>query len=143
MNFPTTRGAYDTGFNGGIEAFVFKLAPGGGSLDFSTLIGGGGNDEAYEVKLDSQENIFIAGWSSSGNLTLTDDAIDTIQVQNEGFLSALDPTGATLIYSTYIGGSGHELVKGMDVVRKIGAVKTDAGDRPSEPVVIDKVTVCR
>jgi cyclophilin family peptidyl-prolyl cis-trans isomerase len=36
-----------------------------------------------------------------------------------------------------------KVIKGMDVVLKIGAVKTDAGDRPSEPVVINKVTVRR
>ncbi len=36
-----------------------------------------------------------------------------------------------------------KVVKGMDVVSKIGSVKTDAGDQPSEPVVINKVTVQR
>ena len=36
-----------------------------------------------------------------------------------------------------------KVIKGMDVVSKIGSVKIDAGDRPSEPVVIKKVTVRR
>jgi cyclophilin family peptidyl-prolyl cis-trans isomerase len=36
-----------------------------------------------------------------------------------------------------------KVIKGMNVVSKIGGVKTDAGDRPSEPVVISKVTVRR
>ena len=36
-----------------------------------------------------------------------------------------------------------KVIKGMDVVSTIGSVKTDAGDRPSEPVVINKVTVRR
>ena len=36
-----------------------------------------------------------------------------------------------------------KVIKGLDVVSKIGSVKTDAGDRPSEPVVINKVTVQR
>ena len=36
-----------------------------------------------------------------------------------------------------------KVVKGMDVVSKIGSVKTDARDQPSEPVVINKVTVQR
>ncbi len=36
-----------------------------------------------------------------------------------------------------------KVIKGMDVVSKIGSVKTDDGDRPSEPVVIKKVTVQR
>ena len=36
-----------------------------------------------------------------------------------------------------------KVIKGMEVVGKIGSAKTDAGDRPSEPVVINKVTVQR
>jgi cyclophilin family peptidyl-prolyl cis-trans isomerase len=36
-----------------------------------------------------------------------------------------------------------KVTKGLDVVNKIGSVNTDAGDRPSEPVVINKVTVQR
>ena len=36
-----------------------------------------------------------------------------------------------------------KVVKGMDVVKQIGAVKTDAMDKAMEPVVISKVTIQR
>ena len=36
-----------------------------------------------------------------------------------------------------------KIVKGMDVVKIIGAVKTDSMDKPLEPVVMDKVTIQR
>ena len=36
-----------------------------------------------------------------------------------------------------------KVIKGLDVVNKIGSVKTGAGDQPAEPVVINKVTVQR
>ena len=36
-----------------------------------------------------------------------------------------------------------KVIKGMDVVRKIGAVKTGPMDKPVEPVVINKVTIRR
>jgi len=35
------------------------------------------------------------------------------------------------------------VIKGMDVVEKIGAVKTDARDKPLEPVVMNRVTIER
>lgn len=35
------------------------------------------------------------------------------------------------------------VIKGMDVVNKIGSVKTDAGDQPTKPVVINRVIVRR
>ena len=34
-----------------------------------------------------------------------------------------------------------KVVKGMDVVDKIGSTKTDAGDRPVNKVVINKATI--
>ncbi len=36
-----------------------------------------------------------------------------------------------------------KVVKGMDVVTKIGSVKTDRMDKPLEPVTIEKVTINR
>jgi len=36
-----------------------------------------------------------------------------------------------------------KVIKGMDIVKKIGAVETDTMDRPKEPVVINKVTIQR
>ncbi len=36
-----------------------------------------------------------------------------------------------------------EVVDGMDVVRKIGSVATGPGDRPKQPVVIEKLTIVR
>jgi cyclophilin family peptidyl-prolyl cis-trans isomerase len=36
-----------------------------------------------------------------------------------------------------------KVTKGLDVVKKIGSVKTDASDRPPEPVVINTLTVQR
>ena len=35
------------------------------------------------------------------------------------------------------------VIKGMDIVKNIGSVETDAMDRPKEPVVINKVTIQR
>ena len=36
-----------------------------------------------------------------------------------------------------------KVVKGLDIVRKIGAVQTDANDKPLEPVVINTVKIQR
>jgi peptidyl-prolyl cis-trans isomerase A (cyclophilin A) len=36
-----------------------------------------------------------------------------------------------------------QVIKGMDVVEKIGAVETDTADKPLEPVVINNVTIKR
>jgi cyclophilin family peptidyl-prolyl cis-trans isomerase len=36
-----------------------------------------------------------------------------------------------------------QVIKGVDVVKKIGAVETDTADKPLEPVVINTVTIKR
>jgi peptidyl-prolyl cis-trans isomerase A (cyclophilin A) len=36
-----------------------------------------------------------------------------------------------------------KVIEGMDVIKKIGAVRTDANDKPVEPVVMNKVTITR
>jgi hypothetical protein len=41
-DFPTTPGAFDTSFNGAIDAFVTKLNRSGSALAYSTFLGGGG-----------------------------------------------------------------------------------------------------
>ena len=38
--FPTTPGALETSYNGGVDAFVAKLAPSGASLVYATYLGG-------------------------------------------------------------------------------------------------------
>ena len=48
-NFPTAQ-ATDATYNGGtFDAFVTKLAPAGGSLDFSTYLGGSSDDRGFGI----------------------------------------------------------------------------------------------
>jgi uncharacterized protein (TIGR03437 family) len=82
-DFPVTAGAYQTlcapsnrGPNGTVvascgdfsqNAFLTKLAPGGGSLVYSTFLGGGtGNDAGNAVAVDSQGRAYVAGTSLDG-----------------------------------------------------------------------------
>ena len=77
-NFPTTASAFQSNNNGGFDAFLTRLAPDGGSLVYSTLIGGdaneGGDDFCYcsidridgaAVAVDLFGNAYITGWTES------------------------------------------------------------------------------
>jgi hypothetical protein len=66
-NFPTTAGAYDTGYNGGTDVFVCMLSPTGTTLSYSTYLGGSSDEEGTAVKTDSGGKVFIAGFTGSGN----------------------------------------------------------------------------
>jgi uncharacterized repeat protein (TIGR02059 family) len=61
--FPTTPGAYQEQFNGTqqVDNFVTKFKPDLSGIVASTLIGGSGEEYSYDIALDSNKNIYIAG----------------------------------------------------------------------------------
>jgi len=116
-DFPTTAGTFQTACSscgvGPSDAFVTKLNPTGSALVYSTYLGGSNSDQATGV----------AVWESSGNvyayvtgITLSDDFPVASPLQNtcngcdagnsDAFITRLDPAGATLVYSTFLGGTG-------------------------------------
>jgi Beta-propeller repeat len=56
--------------------------------------------------VDSSGNTYIGGATSSSNFPVTSGVVLTTNLQptNLGFLSKIDPTGQTLLFSTYIAG---------------------------------------
>ena len=105
-DFPTTAGAYDTSFNGGVDVFVFKLAAGGDSLPYSTFVGGFYADWGYALALDGEGNVLVTGKTKASNFPTTAGAFDTSQNGNSDvFVFKLAIGGAGLLYSTFVGGT--------------------------------------
>jgi len=118
-DFPITAGAFQTAYGGGInDVFVSEINPFGSglsSLIYSTYLGGSGNDEAFTLVLDASGNAFIGGNTDSLNFPVTSGALQTTNHGGvDGFITKLNASASTLIYSTYLGGSD------TDDVRVIG-----------------------
>jgi hypothetical protein len=117
-DFPTTSGALQTqntstkGY-----AFVTKLNPTGTALVYSTFLGGSNGNSAAGIGVDSSGNAYVAGGTNSSDFPFTATAIQSQLPPNNmgpsGYLSELDPNGATLLYSTYLGGNGKDVVTGL------------------------------
>ncbi len=107
--------AYQPAFGGSQDVFVTKLNPAGNGLVYSTFLGGSAFDVGRGIAVDSAGNAYITGSTSSTNFPITlGGAFDTIHNGNEDvFVTKLDPTGAALVYSTYLGGDGNE--EGHDI----------------------------
>jgi uncharacterized protein (TIGR03437 family) len=86
-------------------AFVAKLNSTGTALIYSTFIGGAGFSYANGVVVDSAGNAYLAGSTDSPVFPVTPDALRTTAQNGDGFLAKLDPTGAKLLYSTFLGGA--------------------------------------
>src|SRR3989441_4352037 len=100
-DFPTTPGACQTAYAGGFgDAFVTKLDPNGSALVYSTYLGGStGSEQASGITIDALGNAYVAGATSSMDFPTTAGAFQT---EGLTFVTKLDPTGSTLVYSTYL-----------------------------------------
>ena len=114
-DFPTQnpiQGVY--GGNG--DAFVSEFNPGGSALVFSTYLGGNQQDRAWGLALDSSANVYVVGDTQSSDFPVTSGVFqDTYKGDEDAFVSKLSPSGATLVYSTYLGGSNVDSGKGIAV----------------------------
>ena len=100
-------------------AFLERIAP-DGSLSYLTYLGTGG-EVAYAIALDGAGNIYVAGSTSSPAFPTTEGAYDRAcgadgECRNsDGFVMKLAPGGRSIVYSTYLGGSGYDYAEGIAV----------------------------
>ena len=94
--------------HGTSNAFVSKIDPTGGTLIFSTYLGGGNFDQASSVAADASGNIYLAGSSNSIDFPVVNPIQATNHGGNDAFIAKMNPAGSALIYSTYLGGSGND-----------------------------------
>ena len=102
---------------------------------FSTYLGGTGGDIATAVTTDATGNILVTGYTTSSDFPTANSEQSTpgctppASCQN-AFVTKFDPTGKTLIYSTYLGGSGQDTAAAIAVDSTgdaiIGGVSTSA-----------------
>ena len=121
-DFPIFQ-ALQPSFGGMYDAFVARLDPSGSQLIFSTYLGGAGFDTAEGIALGPDNAVYVAGTSRSINFPITDGAYQTTcdrranapVCSGDGFVTKMDSAGSTLIYSTYLGGSGSDSAYGIAV----------------------------
>ncbi|HYS17149.1 MAG TPA: SBBP repeat-containing protein [Candidatus Binatia bacterium] len=116
-NFPIMAGAFQTAFGGGsFDAFVTQVAPTGATLTYSTYLGGNGDDQGAGVAVDASGNAYVTGSTGSTDFPTTAGAFRTASGGNgDAFVTTLAPTGSTLVFSTYLGGSGFDIGTGITV----------------------------
>jgi uncharacterized repeat protein (TIGR01451 family) len=127
--FPTTTGAFRRTVTGTnchdfvgnaiqcADGFVTKLSPGGGTLLYSTFLGGSNDDTITDISLNNAGMAFVTGFTNSTDFPTTASAFKKsipAGVVNS-FVTALQPDGKSLYYSTLLGGS-HSTKAGSIVV---------------------------
>ncbi len=77
-------------------------------LAYSSFFGGTGGSSAESLVLDAEGNIYLTGTTTSNHFPTKEPLQEFFQGSNEVFVTKLDPTGSTLIYSTYLGSWGDD-----------------------------------
>jgi hypothetical protein len=90
----------------GTNAFIAKLDVSGSSLLYADYIGGTSEDYAAAITLDSSDNAYITGRTCSSDFPIMNGYQSTITNCWAGFITKVSPDGSSLLYSTYLSGSG-------------------------------------
>src|SRR5258706_3293809 len=114
--FPATAGVFDNDPSG--QAFVTRISADGSSLIYSgTFTADSGNG----VAVDSQGDAYVVGLISYPNLPTTPGVIKPAHpivnstIDEDGFLLKVNPSGSTLLYGTYLGGSSADVANAVQV----------------------------
>ena len=108
-DYPTTPNAFDTTHSGASDIFVSRLSPTGSDLEWSTFLGGGGYESGNAVIVDIHNSVFITGQTSSDDYPTTPGAYDeTRSYYEDAFITKLHPSGSSIEWSTFVGGSGRD-----------------------------------
>jgi hypothetical protein len=111
-NFTTTAGAFLRTLCSTECTFVSKIAPGGGSLVYSTFLGSADASLAFGIAVDATGNAYVAGRvavtvAGAGRFSTTAGAFQTTAaIGTHGFITKLAATGASLVYSSYLASTG-------------------------------------
>jgi hypothetical protein len=115
LDFPT-QDAYDTTFSGlYYDVFVTKLSAVGGSLVYSTYLGGSSNDYGTGVAVDSFGCTYVIGYTESSDFPTLNAYNDGFGGSSDLFMTKFSNDGNALVYATFLGGSSEDLGIGISV----------------------------
>jgi hypothetical protein len=115
-NFPIING-FDNSFNGGItDGVVVKMSPDLSAIIWSSYLGGAGFDAAYSIKFDHDNNVLLAGGTSSVNFPVTTGAYQTtFKGIVDGWIARISSDGTSVMQATFTGTNSFDQVYFIDL----------------------------
>jgi len=111
-DFPTSAGSFDTSFGGVSDVFAARLSADLAVLEWSSFLGGALRDAAGSAAVRADGALVIVGATRGASFPTTPGAFDTSynggSFSGDAFAAEFDPSGASLRWSTFLGGGGEE-----------------------------------
>jgi hypothetical protein len=99
----------------GYDGFFTKIAASRESFVYSSYLGGDGNERIDDLAVDSAGNLFLTGRTDSTSFPISSPVQGSNAGLNDVFLSVVAASGDSLLYSTYLGGSGDDIGWGVGI----------------------------
>jgi len=103
IDFPTTTG-YRT-LAGTNDVFLTKIDATGSTMVYSSYLGGTSYDNSGAITVDDAGNVYITGSSMSSDFPLVSPIQGINGIVENVFVTKIDASGASIIYSTLLGGN--------------------------------------
>lgn len=114
FGFPTKNPAQQNQLK--MDAFVTKFSSNGGSLIYSTILGGSSFDNGNAIAVDHSGSAYVGGETSSTDFPTTPGAFQppagSIDADN-GFITKLSPSGSSFVYSLLLGGGDLDQIRAL------------------------------
>ena len=106
-DFPTMNAYQGTHAGGSLDAFVTMFSPDGKNLVYSTYLGGSDDDDSEGIAVDGSGAAYVTGYTKSTDFP-TQNPYQGSHAggTNDAFVTKFPANGQSLVYSTYLGGSG-------------------------------------
>ncbi len=111
-NFPL-KNQYQE-YQGHSDVFLLKLNSAGDNLIFSTCLGGEADEEANDIALDNEENVYITGFTDSQDFPLKN-SFQEFEDDKCIFITKFNSEFDAFVYSTLIGADRETIGKSIAV----------------------------
>lgn len=112
-DLPVSSNAYQKKLAGAQDVFVAKVSAQGNSLVFLTYVGGSGIDHGSCLSVGSGGAYYFGGYTLSTNFPVAQAFQPKSGGGQDGFYGKLSADGSTLVFSSYLGGSGADQINGI------------------------------
>ncbi len=115
---------------GGADGFIARFAP-EGTIDFCSFLGGSGPlDGILDLAVDAVANVYLTGYTSSSDFPTVNPLQSAYLGGMETFVAKLNSNGVSLVFATFLGGTGDDVGRGIVIDQDGGVIV--CGDTTSD-----------
>ena len=97
---------------------ISRLSADGSQIEWTTYLGGSSSEftAIWDIKVDHRGFTYVCGVTTSSDFPVTGNAFDSLAQAVESFVAVLTPNGASLVYSSFLGGSDSDSLFGLTLL---------------------------